>query len=626
MGHSAVLEPPQNGKHTVQIASGLLFWACFCIVAVAVRGVRWDENYEFAQVLLGQVAYPDGHPLAQYVHGFYSLQTWSLAALMKLLPGTLAANGLRNALFLLATVWPPFLLGTLLSGRARWGHAAALLVLMGIHVSFYSNYPVLVWPGLYSNGHIGLGWALMTLTLLLFGYARSGGLMLGLMPAIHMGQCPPLWCWAVIRGIWFWRRGQRDELRRTAPWLLAGIAASVLFGILQHRFALPPPATGPYASSLAPQTVLHGYMTHFPEHRAIPWDTGQIVVVMAVLLTAPAARWLRMGRDGSLWLGGYAWIVAAIVWSCMAIQSFMGAATPWVVTGWMPYRLINHLSPPLIAIFAALLGEKAAGRPWLAAALLFGVLRPLLGVLLPETLFARYFAMGDAVFFALAGAAAVLLAKAGRQERTYRLFWMALAGLGIVALGLVHQFGAACCLLGAAAAAASQRSHLFTHPRWNTLAAFCGAALLCLLLFDQGQRREHLPVTPLELQVRRYLDEHGESDALLLVPFQQESLQARLGHPVMTDMATLTWIPYRPSLGPSLCKMYKDLYGIAIVSSGEEPPGPRWFDVWRARTRAEWQGLAAEYGFQFVLVPAFLTLDLPKVVEDATGSLYAIKK
>lgn len=620
------LEHSQNGKQTVQIASGLLFWVVFCVLAVALRGVRWDENYEFAQVLLGQVVYPDGHPLAQYVHGFYSLQTWSLAGLMRLLPGPLAVNGFRNLLFLLATVWPPFLLGTLLSGWAKWGHAAALLVLMGIHVPFYSNYPVLVWPDLYSNGHIGLGWALMTLTLLSFGHARCGGFMLGLMPAIHMGQCPPVWCWAFFRGIWLWRRGQREELARAMPWLLAGIAVSVLFGILQQGSALPVPTEGPYASSVAPETVLRGYMTHFPEHRAIPWDTGQILVLMAVLLTVPAARWLSVGCRVWLWLGVYAWIVAAIVWGCMAVQTVMGASTPWFVTGWMPYRLINQLSPLLIAVFASLLGGKAAGRPWIAAALLFGVLRPLMGVLLPEALFMRYFAMGDGVFFALAGAAGVVLAQGGRRDRTFWLFWMGLAGLGVVALALVHQFGVACCLLGGAVTAALHRSHFATHHRWNTLAVSCGAALLCLLLLDQWQRREHLPVTLLEMQVRSYLDERRESDAMLLVPYQQESLQARLGHPVMTDMATLTWIPYRPSLGPSLCKMYMDLYGIAIVTGDEDAPRPRWFEVWLARKRTDWHNLAAEYGFQYVLAPSFMTLDLPKVVEGATGSLYAIEE
>ena len=603
-----------------------MLWAGFCVLAVGLRGVRWDENYEFAQALLGQVPYPADHPLAQYVHRFYSLQTLSLAALMEFFPGPLLANGLRNVMFLLATVWPPFLLGALLSGRARWGHAAAFLVLMGIHVPFYSNYPVQVWPGLYSNGHIGLGWALLTVTCVLFGYLRTGSLLLGLMPAVHLGQFPPVLAWALLRGLWLWRQGRREDLRRAAPWCVAGLAVSVLFWILQRAFVLPIPMAGPFACSVDPDAVLRAYMMHLAGHRAIPWDTGQIVVAAALLLTVAAARWKEGPGGAWWWLGVYVGIVATLVWGIMAIQAQMGISTPWMLIAWMPYRLVNHLSPILIAMMAAVLGEKTPGRPWIAGALLYGAVRPLLGAVLPASLFARYFAMGDAVFFALMGATAVMLAWALRRDRSFCIPWMALVSAGLIVLGLVHQFGAVCCVLGGMAAVASNRWRFAAHPRWIAIATACGAALMCLLLVEQWRQREHLPVSSFECQVRQYLDEKHESNAMILVRHQQESLQARLGHPVMTDMATLTWIPYQPSLGPALYKMYRDLYGITITDNPNEPVTTQpWFEVWPAKTKTEWQRLGQEYGFHYVFAPGFMKLDLPKALEGATDNLFVIE-
>ncbi len=612
--------------HSPGIATGLMFWAGFCVLAVAVRGVRWDENYEFAQVLLGQIAYPDSHPLAQYVHRFYSLQTWSLAALMKGFPGPLPANGLRNVMFLLATVWPPFLLAALLAGRVRWGHAAALLVLMGIHVPFYSNYPVQVWPGLYSNGHIGLGWALLTVTFLLFGYWRTGSLMLGLMPAVHMGQFPPVLAWALLRGFWLWRQGRREDIRHAAPWCLAGAAMSGVFWIIQRSFVLPVPTTGPYACAVDPGAVFRGYMMQFAGHRDIPWDTGHIVMVGALLLTVAAARWKEGPGGPWWWLAAYVGIIATLVWGIMVVQIQLGLATPRMLLAWMPYRLINHLSPILLAMMAALLGEKTPGRPWLAGALAYGAVRPVLGSLLPAAIFTRYFAMGDAVFFALMGATAVMLAWVLRNDRWFCIPWMALVSAGLILLDMVHQFGAACCVLGGGAAVASLLRPFAVHPRWNVLGAACGIVLMLVLLAGQWHQREHLPVSAFERQVRRYLDEKQEPGAMILVHYQQESLQARLGHPVMTDMATLTWIPYQPSLGPALYKMYRDLYGITLLEHTHQPgSSPPWFEVWPAKTKEEWRRLGKEYGFHYIITPAFMKLGLPKIIESSGNALFQIE-
>lgn len=606
--------------------AGVFCWAAVSIGAVLLRGVRWDENYEFAQVLLGVVPYPDGHPLPQYVHSFYSLQTWALAGVMAMIPGPLTPNLLRNVLFLMATVIPVFLLAGRLARSARWGHAAVLLVLMGVHVPFFSNYPVQVWPGMYSNGHIGLGWALLVLYLLSAGHHRTGYLMFGLMPAVHLGQFPPIFGVAVLRLVMARRNAGQGELRTAVRWGGLGLLFSAGFRLVQYYFELPPPAGGPYYSTVDAETIFRGYMTYFASHRSIPGDTGQMVIAGALLLAVAAARYeVRQAgaKDAWWWVGVYIGLVASIVWAIVAVHWIIGPDVPRWLIAWMPYRLINHLSPLLIPTLVAVLAARRNSAWVVLAALAYGCVRPACAVILPQDIYARYVADGSAAYFLLYGAAVVVLTIQIDEDRRFRTFWLGLVVLAWTVLAFVHQFGAVCALTGGIAAGVLTRYGRVLPV--NAPLAALSAVLLLVLLVQQGIQREHLSVTPFEHAVRHYLAERGEPEAMILVRHQQETLQARLQHPVMTDMATITWIPYRPSLGPSLCKMYRDLYGIDLAPPPGSNSGSRpWFEVWPSKSLPEWQALAAEYNFRYVLAPAFMELPLPRVVKGKTDHLYHI--
>ena len=71
--------------------------------------------------------------------------------------------------------------------------------------------------------------------------------------------------------------------------------------------------------------------------------------------------------------------------------------------------------------------------------------------------------------------------------------------------------------------------------------------------------------------------------------------------------------------------MYRDVYGIRF----DAPPGGAtdrmpWQDVWAARTQAQWQALAKEYAFAYVIGPAPLALDLPVAFRHGGDTLYRI--
>lgn len=606
------------------LAPALIAWGLFACTAVALRGVRWDEDYEFAQVLLGRVTYPEGHALPRHVFSLLSLQHWSLAAWMWVCTDALSPNALRNVLFLLSTVLPPYLLARTLSGQAVWGVAAAMLCLAGIHVPFYSTYPVQVWPALYSNGHLGTAWVLLALWAFLDGRPRTAWLLTGLAPAIHLGQAPPLLLLAGIVLLAHLRQRDGVALRDAVAWGGAALLLSLLVALWAHFQALPDPASGGYTDPISADAVFRGYMTHWATHRSIPWGTGHIAVAGAVALAflaacAPGARQARL-------LLGYLLALCALVYGTMLLHLAMGPDIPRVLIAWMPYRLMNHAAPILIALAVAGLARHTGvrGAALVCVALAGLALRPLIAMVLPASFFARYVAEGDAVLFALWGAGmAVYLLDMPSQRRR----WAVPLSLGLLmALVPFHRFGAGCVLLGALSVLAVSRIPLLS--RGMARAAWGSAILLAVVLLGgQYAARTPLPRAPFEAEAARYLAAHNTPQRLVLAHYQQEGLQARLNQPMVADMATMTWIPYKPSLGPALYRLYRDCFGVNFApAAGEQPTGAPWDVLWAGQSPAQWQALGARYGIGFVVAPRSVEVQLTEVVAVEGMGLYAVPR
>ena len=624
----------RDPRHAARdLAVGVGVWTGFCLVAVALRGVRWDENFEFAQVIGRTIAYPEGHPLFRYVRGMFSLQTYSLAALLCVTRDPVVLCGLRNTLFLLATVAPAFLLGALLSRRALVGHIAAAVVLLGTHVAFYSTYPQFVWPHMYSNGHIGTGYALLTVYCLAAGHWRAGAFLVGLMPCVHLGQWPPVLGLAGLMAAWTWRRDAGRALRYVLPWAAAGLAVSAaVYGIVR-LFAVPDPTSGPYFSATDPHAVWLGYMARHASHRSIPWGTGHIALAAWPFLALGAARReAREDRAGGpwCWLLAYGVCVAGIVWGIMAVHMLVGPKMPFLLVAWMPYRLMNHVPPLLVigsvALLAAGRDRRAPAALIVAAVCAYGVAKPGLRALAGDDVYARYLETGIGAVFVLYGAAVAVVGRELKDDQLFFVPWVAVGLIGWVLLVFVHRFGAACAATGLAAAWALEgpldRGAQRLKPGWTV--AGLAVALVAALTYGQWVGRDHLPVSAFEHRVAAYLAGQGEPDALIVADYQQEGLQARTGHPIMADMATITWIAYKPSLGPTMDKLYGDVWGLHFAPRPSPEPAKAWFEHWAERDRGAWQALGETYGFRYVVAPNFVAPDLRCVVEGDTQSLYEI--
>jgi hypothetical protein len=631
-------------------APGVLLWVLFCFAAVIVRGVRWDEQYEFAQMLTRQIPYPEGHPYLLCVRNALNLQIYSTAALLALWRSPALVCGARNVLFLMATVLPVFVLARVLSRRTAWAHAAVVFTLIGAHLEFDSCYPMATWGRFFSTGHVGMGYALLTLAALLAERWRTGAFLLGLMPVVHVGQMPVLLLFAGLRIAALGWDGARNAMWQFLRWGVAGLFASALFALTMMPFRATPPTGGPYYSDADPAPICRAIIASDP-HRAAPggpvsYTNSNFILGATLLLGAAAVRQAQRQRENAAaWLWTYVYIVlaASAVWGMMALHYALGPNIPHVLLAWMPYRMSNHVVVILLAAFVGILGG-VAGRGnrdvactafvMFAGALLYVFFRPMAAMLMSSALYTRYWAAGDSLIFGLCGVAWMLLFLLLKDDRRFLIPWVALSLAAFGILPFFHRFGAFCCVTGAIKTlilhvalrwAAGLLPALQDRRVQERVLGVVSAIVLAALAYAQWQERQWLPRTEFDGEVAAYLDARGERDALLVARPDQYTLQAQTGHPVMVDGALAPWIPYMPSVGPAIAKIYADLYGTEFLRANtSDSPAPGWTEVWTTRDTAQWRALGTEYGFRYVVSPNSVPLHLPIVVHGGSECLYEV--
>ena len=608
--------------------AGALAWVAFCVAVVAARGVRWDETYEFAQVILGLVRHPEGHPLLPYVRNAYSLQVYSSAAMLWVTGSALVVNAFRNLLFIGATVLPAYLLGAKLSGRALYGHAAALLVLAGVHLELRSTYPQFVWPDMFSNGHVGTAWALLTVFCFVSSRWRAGYLLLGLMPCIHVGQAPAALALGGAAGVWLAMTGRWRELGRGVGFFGLGVGLCALFWVVQRPFIVPAAAAGAYAATGDVDHIWQQFVAYHDIHRSWPPVNGQVglALLLAVSGLMTYGGWKRRRAEGQsdpAWavVFAYAAAIGGLVWGTMAVHALMGPETPRMLLQWMPYRLLNHAQPLLVAACCGVLGREKRGGLAALAVLAAAVAVPYTQSVWPDAIYARYLAPSAGLVFLLAGAAlfSAALDAFGKPVKA-----IGAALVASVAVAAFHQYGAAMLAFGAVlrwAMTLPGQDHVLRERPLIRAAAIIILAAAAVFLYQQLMQRQMLPVGGFERSVQSYLAARGEEGAMLAGPPKQLLLQAKTNHPVITDMALPYMITYLPSIGPAVSKLYEDVYGIRLTDTEEAD----WEAVWEERPPEAWRIVADKYSFRYVVAPAKLHLNLRKVLATQAEALYAVE-
>ncbi|MCF6285097.1 MAG: hypothetical protein L3K26_07895 [Candidatus Hydrogenedentes bacterium] len=626
--------PKKQIASTRSLCYGTFAWVAFSIIAVAIRGVRWEETYEHALIITRLAPYPEGHPCFQYCRNVFSGQSYLSALLLHFIDSPLLINGLRNVLQLVFCTVPVFLLGARFSGKARYGHIAVVLVLLGIHRGLQSYYPIESWPHMYAIGQIGTGYALFVLALLLYGCWRTVWLLLGLMVAIHVGQLPIIGAVAGVQWLRYLYQGNRQRVVQALGYFSLGLVPCILLFAVMTRLHVPLPTEGAYAATGDVHAIWAAYTERYDLHRGFArlnpfWKSwiGVVLVLFLAGLRACGERRRAIGEKDHGWVGLYGIILSVVVGGIWLTHQAMGGDIPFLLLGWMPYRLTNHLAILLVPLAIGVLAHTPPGRDrprYAPRVFLFGVLlwlamAPLWSIMLPEVLYTRYAGNLDTGLWLLSGGALITAIHHYRKDGGPLLAPLLLTGTGIAVLVYISPYAAviglvamtACGLLLWAEALCERMGPI------EKYLAIVSAILLIGSLIQQATARQHLPVHPLQQEVMDYLTDRGESDAMLVLPYWDVAWLAKTRHPVFADYQTAHHMTYMRSLAPSLKKMHADIYGFSVDGDAGTPLAP-----WPKRSAAEWRTLAEAYEFDYVLAPSEMALALTPVLKSHPYTLY----
>ena len=608
---------------------GLGFWIAVCLLAVVVRGVRWEEGYERAQALLGITPYPAGHPHHRWVFNGFSIHYYLTGALLWLTKSPVLICGGRQFLATLAIHLPIFGVAWILTRRMLPVHLAMVLSFAGADVFFQSYMPISPWATKATSGIIGMGWAYAVLIALAAGRWRMAGLLFGLMPLVHLGQWPIILLTALALVGFLWWRGEGLALKRFAVSAAIGLGITLAFALAQRPFLVPDPVAGAYLAATDGQAIWAEYTTNEDMHRKITdWPRfglfGHSIIGLAgfLVLALPLA-WRELRSPEKRWpvhvLFIYGLLSTAAIALAWTTHHLTGTDVPYIVVSWMPYRLVIHVAMVLMACVCA----WSAGRGGaLVAVLSLGWLAaiPFWPHVLGEDVAARYFSTPETALFMFAGASLVGIWTSLADTPRLRFAWIGQLVFGMLVLGWYHKVAAASVVFGLGLAIAGERIP------WNnrlrragpTLAFAFGAIVVVHTFMGQWHTREHLPVSPVEAEMARYLAEHSAPSDMVLTTLE-EHWQMVLNRPVVATFETRQFMSYMKSIAATTDKLFADLYG---VKDGH------WYDwdLWQRRTAAEWQALGDAYGFRYVIGKDFQPLHLPVCLKGAGLVLYEVPR
>ncbi len=600
------------------LACGAFVWGAYSIVQIAINGVVMDEVLAPAQIISGAVQFPAGHPHQIYYPTAYNLFHYLAAGVWAIDPSPLAISAARNFLFLFVSAFTPFAIAVLLARRPLWGHLAAAATVTEMALRFEGVYPMWIFPNGYSNGHIGLHAAMLVAVLLLARQWKTGGLLLGMLPAIHPAMPLVIWPWS--GAYLLFSRESLNRRERTGLLLAIGsglvvcAALALIIFIRAGDSGAVPPYDIQSAAQVDGKLVHWQFTTTTDAHRRLAplWYYGYsvspiaLLAILALLLWNPKRSELpdsavtshRIGR----WLLALSVIAAMYVYGAWVIQYWRGWL-PGPIAISMPFRFSNVLAVLLVPVTVAAVACAYAvmgERPRQLALLILACLIFIAGTgffskRYPEALYAVWGTLLAMDFYACrrrpwrrwAPLAAILtivaITLAISGETRIRGAWIPLTKsllisfmVCLLAFGLsgLHwrrresrQEGKPVEPQEALQPAA--RSWLLK-IRWGQVSLLCAcvaASLLVLPRSPNGTVLERLPrwdmISQDDRDLSQWLATHARPNEMILPAITPTNkVQHMTNHPALMEKETLWLMSYMPNLSPVIGIMMRDLYGI----------------------------------------------------------------
>jgi hypothetical protein len=655
----------QDRELRVPLARAALIWLAYSIIQLVINGIVLDETVIAAQVIAGSVAYPSGHPHEIYYWSAFSLPHYLSAGLWFLIPSAEVISALRNVLFLFLSTMSIFTLALVLTRSSLWGHVAVALVLLESAFRFEGVYPIFVFPNIYSNGHIGIQVAILTVALLFGRMWRSAGLLLGLLPAIHGTVALLIWPWA---GLYILLAGLlRDSVARTRLLIWGGLGCLACLGLWILIGAVTPEgAVAPlYQATGDGEAIREQFRLMTDVHRQ-PIDVRRFAYLVnpIAFFALCAMLWLRgrvLGPDSApdrpmmMVLTGLGIVIWTYLLGTRLFEALVGPPPDFILLT-MPNRFSNLSAGLLIGLTAVGLswGVRSLGpRSRAVASLLLagGLLAIALAgsPLLEWTRRDLTRHLIPLVWGVLFGVEAFV----ARESRYSRTVLGSAAAIGVaLALFIVETltvvYVAVIAGLTFAALQIAGRVRLPQLRRTPSPRAVATGALLvmvvgCASLALPGRTRDRLQpqyvrwdmASADDRAIGEWLRSNASRDEMVLAGYLPRSeLQVKTSQPVLFEMKTMWIMTYMPDLAPLINRMVHDLYGVDYGNAEQLsrlcPDGRLsawcrvWDDNWADRTRDEWREVGGRYGFRLVVNESRVPLDLEVAVAGERWTLYTI--
>jgi len=659
-GPFAASDGPPPGRVLRQAA---LIFLAYAILQVLINGIVLDESVIASQVLLGQTRYEAGHPHAIYYTQAYSLSHYlaALASWLHVSDAMISAS--RNVLGLFVSLFAAFAVAYVLTRDAVWGYVAAALLVAEANLRLVGNYPMPAFPGMYSNGQIGLHVGLLTLAFTLGGMWRSSGLLLGLLPSIHAMFALVLWPFA---GLFFLARGLHKDAearRRILLWGGVGLAVCVLLYVAIRLMADHRPPIAPYDVAGSGELIREQFTRWTDRHRTLlPAASFPYLANAAAFLVVGGLLWWRARVNDSPvraqcgWLLGFGALVWSYIYGTWLLQMLTGSL-PDIVLLTMPSRYSNLSAALLLPMTAAALSAGADGLDARRRALVLAAVGALLLVGALAAADVLTFARTRSIFsrnvlFLLLSLilACEWLGALGRQRIAAGIAFLVLTGV------LATYLPASGIVLYVVAVAVGGVLILRWAPALAPVAAFADrlgriaparivlpGALLLALAAMPGRTADPISLgnTRVDMQTAEtraldaWLDANAAPDAPVLTTFlPNPELQAKTRQPVLFEHKTLWMMTYMPDLAPAIGMMARDLYGVDYenlpwleTACGGARVGTycdAWSRDWEQRSPEQWRRLREKYRFHLVLASSTTPLHLPVAVAGRRWTLYTI--
>jgi len=662
----------QTGYRKQLLIAAFLFCAYGCL-NLAVNGVILDEAAVHAQIITGAVRYDAGHPHDVFYKKAYSLPAYLSAAIAEVAPSASVISGLRNILFVFLSLFTPFILTMLITGEAFWGYVAAAFTVTEAVILFGgAGYPMLVFPLFYSHGHFASHVTVLAFTLLSWRFWKSGGFLLGALPAVHPAIAlafGPFAAYFLVRNYFT----QTSKERRNC---IAAVCSGLIICVVLGLIILSQGATQPIApyDSIQPDgaaiaknydgTMIHGLLVQLI---SFPYLVNfGAVVALSLMLIADLRRSegissISVLRTAFQWLFMFFLYLWGFVFLNWLYQRFIGEL-PHVLYVVRPYRLANFsaifLGPLSIATLAAGIrrlpeqGRKAAVALVLCFMLFSSVAISTHRVGSTRVLMAGLWGLLFAIQF--------IQVRSAREFRN-AMVYLALPGLPIIAISLMEQQEALFAMLMALAGGMiwlKYSSYVFERFRenyfrenWmrNSLLAASLILAVCSLLSEKVwdiragvydpagiNRGRWDTLSEGDRTIIAWLREHARpTESILAALLPRSEWQSKTGHPVVFEVETLPIITYMPGNAAIIGMMARDLYGVDYSNASAiaglirrrtvSLNAPSVYEVWEKRTKDEWRQLGKKYRFRLICSPTRVPLRLPVMVRSAIWTLYAIE-